>query len=252
MNQNNHLKPKKPELNLSVKVRSTLTWLILGSTMPFYTLIAFVIVFLPLKLRHNILTSWCSLFLFLTKHICKTNYQVFGLENIIKEKSIFASNHQSTWETLAFNSILPQHVWIAKQELLKIPFFGWAFRTVSPIAIDRKNPAVASKQIISQGTKRINDGFWILVYPEGTRVATNVKNQPYKTGTARMALQLNLPITPIAHNAGYVMPRNSFWIYPGLVTIIIGKPIYIVEGDNIESLTLKIKTNITQELDKIN
>ena len=241
-------KPKRHIATMSIKIRSIITWTILCSVMPIYNIVAYLSYLLPTKTRHSIVTSWGSLFLFFTKHICKTNYQVFGQENIIKGPVIFASNHQSTWETLALNSFLPRHVTIAKKELLKLPFFGWAFRTVSPIAIDRSLPTAASKQIVEQGAERIKDGFSILVFPEGTRVATHVKDHPYKTGTARMALELNLPIIPIAHNAGYVMPRRSFWIYPGLVTVRIGKPIYLRKDDTADSLTARIKDSINHEL----
>lgn len=245
----NKSEQKKP--TLSIKIRSTIMWLLLCSTMPLYNLLAFITLFLPIRLRHRIIITWGGIFLFLTKHICKTKYQVFGQENLLKGPVIFACNHQSTWETLALNSFLPPHVWIIKQELLKIPFFGWALRMVAPIAINRKNPTAASKQILLQSAQRIKHGFGILVYPEGTRVSPHVKNHPYKTGTARMALELKLPIIPIAHNAGYIMPRRSFWVYPGLVTVQICAPIYIHDNDNAESLTAKIKAEITRELEKI-
>jgi 1-acyl-sn-glycerol-3-phosphate acyltransferase len=245
-------KRNRPQTTLSVKIRSTIMWVLLCSVMPLYNVIAYLAYLLPAKSRHYLVSSWGILFLFLTKHICKTKYQVLGLENLIKGPAILASNHQSTWETLAFNKFFPPHVWIAKKELLKIPFFGWAFRTVSPIAIDRKAPTAASKQIVQQGKQRIKKGFWILVYPEGTRVTSNSKDHPYKAGAARMALELNLPIIPIAHNAGHIMPRSSFWVYPGLVTVRIGKPIYINKGDDGESLTARIKASITHELDLIN
>ena len=84
---------------------------------------------------------------------------------------------------------------------------------VSPIAINRSDRVASVQQILSQSKERIKDGFSIMVFPEGTRVAPGV-DQPYKTGVARMALQLNIPIVPIAHNAGHIMPRRSFWIYP--------------------------------------
>lgn len=172
-----------------------------------------------------------------------------GLENLPNTCSILASNHQSTWETFAFSTFLPRHVWILKRELVRIPLFGVALNAAAPIAINRNNGKAALEQIAGQSIERIKCGFWILVFPEGTRVAPHVQ-KAYKTGIAKMALLLDVPIVPIAHNAGYVMPKRSFWIYPGHVTIRIGKAIDPApEKNNPAQLTAIIKDAISHELD---
>jgi 1-acyl-sn-glycerol-3-phosphate acyltransferase len=235
------------KLTLGVKIRSTITWLVLGGLIPIYNLLGFLLLFASRKTKHKILTSWGNVFTFLGKHWCKVDYEIIGVENLIKEPAIFASNHQSTWETMAFNVFLPKHVWILKRELIHLPFFGWSLRMVSPIAINRSDKVASVQQILSQGKKRLEEGFSIMVFPEGTRLAPGV-DQPYKTGVSRMSLQLNAPIIPIAHNAGHIMPRRSFWIYPGKVTIRIGRAIYPSKDDTLESLTEKVKQAVTQEL----
>jgi 1-acyl-sn-glycerol-3-phosphate acyltransferase len=238
---------KNNQVTLGIKIRSTITWIVLGGLIPLYNLAGVLLFFLSRKAKHRMLTSWGNVFTFLGKHWCNVDYEVIGIEHLIKEPAILASNHQSTWETMAFNVFLPQHVWILKRELIYLPFFGWALRMVSPIAINRSDRVASVQQILSQSKERIKDGFSIMVFPEGTRVAPGV-DQPYKTGVARMALQLNIPIVPIAHNAGHIMPRRSFWIYPGKVTIRIGKPMYPSKDDNAESLTEKVKSAIIKEL----
>ncbi len=231
---------------LGIKIRSTITWVLVCALIPVYNLIGYALFGLSPKKKHKILTSWGRIFTFFGKYICGVDYEVIGKENLIAGPAILASNHQSTWETMAFNVLLPQHVWILKRELTKIPFFGWTLKILSPIAIDRSQRTASVQQILSQSEVRIKEDFWILVFPEGTRLAPGV-DQPYKTGVSRMALHLQVPVVPIAHNAGHIMPRRSFWIYPGKVTIRIGKPIY-PDGLNTEELTNKIKTAIVTEL----
>lgn len=231
-------------ITLGVFFRSTTLWLIMSLLVIIYTVL--IILMLPIKVRarHKIATSWAFLFTFLVKHICRVNYKVTGLEHLIKGPAIIASNHQSTWETFAYPTIFPSHVWVLKRELFKIPFFGLALRCLAPIAIDRSKRSQAIKQVLTQGAQRIVSGFWILVFPEGTRVAPNI-DAPYKNGLAKLALGLNLAIVPVAHNAGYCMPRRSFFIYPGTIEIKIGEAIYPSSNLSIEELTSEIKHSIT-------
>src|SRR5256886_14039446 len=83
---------------------------------------------------------------------------------------IVMSKPSSTWETLELNFLFPPLAFVAKKELLGIPFFGWAFTRASPITIDRKLGQDAMTQIADQGRVRLQQGFSIVVYPEGTRV----------------------------------------------------------------------------------
>lgn len=239
----------KPKATLRVKIASTITWLIMGSLIPVYFIIAYATFFLDNKTRHRILTTWGKFFIFFGKNLCGVNYEVLGQENLIKGPAVFASNHQSTWETLAFNVFLPQHIWILKRELIRIPVFGWTLRVLSPIAINRSNKKSSVMQILEQSKFKIQDGFWIMVFPEGTRLPPGAKHN-YKTGVARMALHLNLPVVPIAHNAGHIMPKRSFWLYPGKVVVRISKAIY---PDNMtpEELTEKIRSTIYNELNEM-
>ena len=134
------------------------------------------------------------------------------------------SKHSSTWETLALNLFFPPLAFVAKKELLSIPFFGWGFALASPITIDRKAGTDAMEQIAAQGRERFRQGFWIVIYPEGTRIRAGTRAK-YKTGGARLAIALATPIIPVAHNAGYLWPKGLFGKRPGTVTMTIGEPI---------------------------
>lgn len=241
----------KPKKTISVVLRSSIFWLIMGQFAIPYNLLAVTLYLLPVHIRHRIISSWAKVFTVLAKYLCKANYTIIGKENLITGPAIIASNHQSAWETLSFTTIFPQHVWILKRELLRMPFFGWTVATLSPIAIDRSRGAEAIHQILNQSVQRIKNGFWILVFPEGTRVAPNII-KPFKTGVSKVAQALNLPIIPVSHNAGYLMPRKSFWIYPGLITVVIDKPIYPKVNETIEALTERLESVIRHNLQPLN
>ena len=238
------------QVTLPIIFKSILTWSIVATIAMVYNVIAVLLIWAPVKTRHRIISSWASFYIFCTKYICGITYTVSGTENIITGPAIIASNHQSMWETSVFVNIFPQHIWILKRELLWFPIFGWTVSLAGPIAINRTKARSALQQMIKQATQRIHSGFWILVFPEGTRVPPGI-NKKYKNGVAKLAQALNLPIIPVAHNAGYVLPKSSFWLRPGKVTIIIDKVIYPHEYASPDQLTLHMQDVITRNLSRI-
>src|SRR6202040_1661082 len=164
--------------------------------------------------------------------ICGIRHPRLGRKNIPPRDAphIVMSKHSSTWETLALNFLFPPLAFVAKKELLSIPFFGWAFALASPITIDRTSGQDAMTQIITQGRERFAQGFWIVIYPEGTRIEAG-RRAHYKTGGARLAVALDVPIVPVAHNAGYLWPKGVLNKRPGTVTVSIGPPIRAADGD---------------------
>jgi 1-acyl-sn-glycerol-3-phosphate acyltransferase len=185
-------------------------------------------------------------FTFLLKYLGGIKYTVAGLQNIPKQPAIFAGNHQSAWETVVLNCFLPPCVWIMKKEIFKIPFYGWGVRAMSTIAIDRSRGEDAMSQVIKQGKERFKLGFWIIMFPEGTRIKPKLR-KPYKHGCAKLALNLGVPVIPFAHNAGYCLPKNSLWLYPGVVSVVIGAPIYANEGEDATAYTKRIQAWVNHE-----
>ncbi len=152
---------------------------------------------------------------------CGINHTITGLENIPKEPAIVLVKHQSTWETLLLQKLFYPQTWVIKRELLWLPFFGWAISLLNPIAINRKTKTTAIKQILKQGLDRLNKGIWVIIFPEGTRVAAG-KKERYGMGGPMLASYSGFPILPIAHNAGEHWPRNSFIKHPGQIRVVIG------------------------------
>jgi 1-acyl-sn-glycerol-3-phosphate acyltransferase len=205
-------------------LRSTLYSLLQVIITPLYFLIILAAFPLPPIRRYRITAGWAHTMLFLLRLICGIRYQIIGAKHIPTAPSIILSKHQSAWETLAFQQIFPAQVWVLKKELLRVPFFGWGLALTSPIAIDRSSRKAALKQIVEQGKDRLRQGFWIVIFPEGTRIAPGKKGK-YGIGGAWLATHTGAPVVPVAHNAGEFWGRNSFLKLPGTITVSIGEPI---------------------------
>jgi 1-acyl-sn-glycerol-3-phosphate acyltransferase len=135
---------------------------------------------------------------------------------------------------------------VLKRELMWIPLVGWAVRCLKPIAINRKAGASAVNQVIDQGTQRLKEGLWILIFPEGTRVAVG-ENRKYGVSGALLASRAGCKVIPVAHNAGYYWPRRGWVKKPGTIRVVIGPPIDAAGRDPRE-LNEEVRTWIEQKL----
>lgn len=205
-------------------LRSSLFALALLLVTPPYALLALATFPLPALTRYRIISGWSRLIIFLSRVILNIRCRVEGRENLPARPSVILSKHQSAWETLAFQQIFPPQVHVLKKELLWIPFFGWGLALMSPIAINRSRGVAALRSIARRGGERLAQGFWVVIFPEGTRVAPG-ERRDYQLGGAWLAAASGAPIVPVAHNAGLVWPRNAFIKRPGTVTVRIGPPI---------------------------
>lgn len=205
-------------------IRSLTYFLFLAISVLVYTLLLLIVgLFTDFKGRSIIASSWGKANLLMLKHICGLNYRIEGQENITDNNCVVMCKHQSAWETIALRAVLPvEQTWVLKKELMLIPFFGWGLRMVYPIAIDRRSGRVAAKQIIEQGTTYLNAGRWVIIFPEGTRVAPGERKK-YGIGGGLLAEKSGYPVLPISHNAGALWRRRSFIKYPGTITLRIGR-----------------------------
>ena len=155
---------------------------------------------------------------------CGIRYEVDGWENVPRSPTIIMAKHQSAWETLFMEAHFPPQCWIIKKELLWLPFVGWSLFAIRCIAIDRSSGHTARDQIVEQGARRLAQGMWVSVFPEGTRIAPGKRGR-YGIGGAYLAVKTGTPILPIAHNAGEVWGRYAFNKHSGTVKVVIGAPI---------------------------
>ncbi|XXQ67721.1 lysophospholipid acyltransferase family protein [Neisseriaceae bacterium B1] len=213
-------------------IKNLIHWLILCASAIIMFICALPAAFFPRGANH-VGRLWAKLLLWSLKNIIGLRYEVVGTENIPHQPAIICAKHQSGWETLALQEIFPLQVYVAKKELFKIPFFGWGLKIAKTIGIDRKAGAKATQQLLAQGLARKQEGFWIAIFPEGTRMAAGERGK-YKLGAAKMAKMFEMDIVPVAHNSGEYWPRNSFLKYPGVIQVRIGAPIPHQSGDEAE------------------
>jgi 1-acyl-sn-glycerol-3-phosphate acyltransferase len=199
--------------------------------------------------RYRLITGYNRTVIWLARGVLGIRYVIQGAENLPTQPAIILAKHQSAWETVAFLCLFPPVAPVIKRELLKVPFFGWAFRMLSPIAIDRSAGREALKQIVSQGKEKLAQGFWVLVFPEGTRVAPGEKGR-YGIGGGWLAAETGAPIVPVAHNAGEVWPKNAFIKRPGTITISIG-PVIDSTSKGAAELTRAVEVWIEAEMARL-
>jgi 1-acyl-sn-glycerol-3-phosphate acyltransferase len=205
-------------------LRSLAFWIVFPiSILLFATLLMLAAPF-TLKARWSLLQYWVHFILWWLKVTCKLTHEVQGREHISLEPGIVFAKHQSTWETIALQQIFPLQVWVAKRELMWIPFFGWGLALMKCIHIRRGAGKAAIKQLVTQGRARLQDGNWVVIFPEGTRIPAGQKSR-YRIGGAVLAEQTGYSIVPVAHNAGEYWPRRSFIKRPGVIQVRIGAPI---------------------------
>ena len=135
---------------------------------------------------------------------------------------------------------------VYKKELHYVPVFGQALATLHMMAIDRKKGSRAYEQFMNQGKNFMKRGWWLAMFPEGTRPAPGVKTH-YKSGGARFAVATSTPIIPIALNSGECWPRNSISKKPGLITVSVG-PMIKTEGRGFEEVQAELVNWIEGEM----
>ena len=231
-------------------IRSLLFWFGFIINVVVFGLLIVFFFFTPSSFRLKIARLWSLTNNFLLKFFCGIDFKVEGKENLNNvETAIILSKHQSTWETLALHSFTPYVRWVFKRELMRIPVFGWALALTDPIAINRGAGRVAIKQLIDEGTKKLNDGKWMVLFPEGTRTQPG-KTQKYKIGGALLAEKSGYPVIPIAHNAGEFWPRHSFIKWPGTISVVIG-PAIETKGRSADEINKEVFDWIETTMKKI-
>ena len=217
-------------------------------TAPIFTLIALLALPLNPITRNNLISGWARSMLWWLKVTCNIRYQITGLENIPHSPTIILSKHQSAWETFAFQAIFPTQVYVLKRELLWIPIFGWGLAMSSPIAINRSAGREALKQLVEKGKDRLAKGLWVVIFPEGTRIAPK-KRGKYHIGGAWLAIHTQTPVLPVAHNAGDFWPKG-FIKTPGVIQMHIGKPIQTT-GLKTDALNQQVENWIEAEMETL-
>jgi 1-acyl-sn-glycerol-3-phosphate acyltransferase len=179
--------------------------------------------------------------------------RVSGFENLpvgSTAPAILLVKHQSTWETFCMPTLMPHPLaYVFKKELLYVPFFGWAMAKMDMIHIDRSKRAQAFNKVVSQGQRLLDQGTWVIMFPEGTRIARGQQGT-YKSGGTRLAVATGAPVIPVAVTSGRCWPRKALIKRPGTVEFSIGKPISS-QGREPDELMREVETWIEAEMRRL-
>jgi 1-acyl-sn-glycerol-3-phosphate acyltransferase len=157
--------------------------------------------------------------------ICGLRHRARNWDQMPDNSAILLVKHQSAWETVALRGLLPPcQAWVLKEELKKVPFFGWALSLCQPIAINRRAGRRAIRQMVEQGTSALQSGRLVIVFPEGTRTAPGEQKR-YGLGGAILAEKSGYPVVPVAHNAGVFWRRRGVRKFPGTIDLVVGPAI---------------------------
>jgi len=201
---------------------------------------------LPFPRRFALARVWARVLLCVLRWTCRLDYRVEGQENLPADNHIALWKHSSSWETIAMAVVFPRQVWVLKRELEWIPVVGWGIRQLHAIAIDRRSGHTAVSQVIEQGKQRLAEGDWIIIFPEGTRMARG-ESRRYGVSGALLAAETGRLIVPVAHNAGHYWPRRGLLKKAGTIRVVIGRPI-LCSGRDPRSVNAEAQTWIEEQV----
>ncbi|HEX4647470.1 MAG TPA: lysophospholipid acyltransferase family protein [Steroidobacteraceae bacterium] len=178
---------------------------------------------LPFPRRFAMARAYAATVLAVLRWTCGLDYRLEGAP-LPAGCHVALWKHSSSWETIAMMVVFPRQVWVLKRELLWVPAVGLGVRLLHAIAIDRKAGHTAVAQVIEQGKQRLEEGDWVIIFPEGTRMAPGETRRYGVSGTL-LAGEAGKLIVPVAHNAGFFWPRRGLLKKPGTVRVVIGEPV---------------------------
>jgi 1-acyl-sn-glycerol-3-phosphate acyltransferase len=186
---------------------------------------ALLVFWAPRDFLWGFVTTYCRLTLWAGDFFCGLRMVAEGQENLPDSPSVLMIKHSSALETYGHVPFFPRTTWVLKRELFWIPVFGWALKVLfQPIAINRSSGTRAVKQVIDQGKKKLAEGTWVTVFPEGTRMAPG-ETRKYGISGAALAKEAGVLIVPVAHNAADYWQRRQLAKKPGSVRLCIGPAI---------------------------
>jgi 1-acyl-sn-glycerol-3-phosphate acyltransferase len=172
---------------------------------------------------------WLGGNVWLARVVAGIDHELRGAANLPAEPCIIAAKHQSAWDTFALPVFFKelQGTWptfVLKQELMKIPLFGWYLRRYGAVPVERAAGAKALRGMLRQARAELDKGRSVVIFPEGTRVPPG-ETRPYHPGVAALYRELGVPVVPVTLNSGWFWGRQAFWKRPGTIVVDIQPPI---------------------------
>ena len=207
-------------------------------------------VFVSGQVTYRMCVGWLDTAIWGAKVICGVHARLHGFDHLPDEPVVLLPKHQSTWETFAFPGLMPHPLaYVFKKELLQIPFFGWAMSRMDMIHIDRAKRSEAWKRVAEQGRAFMDKGHWVIMFPEGTRIERGQKGK-YQSGGARLAVETQRAVLPVAVTSARCWPRKSFVLLPGVIDVSVG-PLIPTIGRKPDEVMREVEAWIETEMHRL-
>jgi 1-acyl-sn-glycerol-3-phosphate acyltransferase len=227
-------------------------WMV-ATVIPWAIMMLVASLFVSSDAMYRLAQGWLWLSMRGLQAICGVRWRVTGFENLPEGKTspaILLVKHQSTLETFLMPVLMPHPLaYVFKRELLFVPFFGWAMARLDMIHINRSQRAQAFSKVVEQGKRLLARGVWIIMFPEGTRIPRGQAGV-YKHGGTRLAVETGAPVIPVAVSSAKCWPRKAFVKQPGVVDVVIGRPIPSA-GRDPDDLLREVQAWIEGEMHRI-
>ena len=203
--------------------------------------------------RYRVARAWLALCVDSARWILGMRTRITGMEHLpqgAEQGAVLLVKHQSAFETFLMPAIMPHPLaYVFKKELLRIPFFGWSIGSLDMIHIDRGQRARALVHVMRRGKQLLSQGVWVIMFPEGTRMARGEKGT-YQASGARLAIEAGVPVVPVAVTSARCWPRKAFVKTPGVVDVSIGRPIP-TQGRKSDELMREVEDWIEAEMRRL-
>ena len=228
---------------------------ILFNTFFFFGIFLISMIFIPTLIMPSkiilfggkIMGYWSGICL---KLFLSTKIIIKGRDKIVKEEKFFiAASHQSMFETFYLQTIFNSPIFILKNELIRMPIFGWYLKKIGSISVNRNKISKENLGLIDKIKSSIKKTSRpIIIFPQATRVLPG-ERVPFKKGVGRIYSELGIKCQPVAINSGHVWPKEGPMLPNKNITISILEPI----ETGLESIKFvdDIEKKIYSELDKI-
>jgi 1-acyl-sn-glycerol-3-phosphate acyltransferase len=235
-------------------IRSLLHLLFMGVTVvPWALAVLLCSLFLSSTAIYWMCVGWLRVAVGGARVLLGIRTHVIGWENLPTGQTsaaVLLLKHQSTFETFLMPTLMPHPLaYVFKKELLQVPFFGWAMGRLDMIHIDRSKRSEAFAKVVQQGGRLMSQGVWVIMFPEGTRMARGQKGQ-YKSGGTRLAIETGASVIPVAVTSAKCWPRKALIKRPGVVEVSIG-PAIASAGRRPDELMAEVEAWIEAEMRRL-
>ena len=178
----------------------------------------------PRSWAMELMRVWARGIIWLLRVVCDIKVEVRGKEHMPTGAALVAPKHHCMLDVFAQFAWLPDACFVMKKELTWIPFFSWWGMRARMIVVDRAGHATALRKLIRDSKERFADNRQLLIFPEGTRSAPGAPAD-YKPGIAALYREIDVPVHPVATNAGVHWPKHGFMRKPGTIVFEYLEPI---------------------------